>query len=531
MQELKYKITTLSPVLISRQSGDRNMTDTFDYIPGRVILGIFASQFISKNKLGNTAHKNTDFEKYFLSDEVMFSNAYIRKEEKEFITSPFSVQKEKENDSMLHDLLFKKIEDEEQTNYVQGYSTIKNNYLEYTNIDKSLNFHHARDEKTGSSKEGVIFNYESIDKGQIFEGSILGEDLTIFKSNFEQEYEAYTGRSKTSQYGKIKLELLDDTKVIVPEIIFSENLSLTFLSDVILYNDEGQSVVTKNALEKYLKQKVSDKLILKKAFIKSSRIDNFVSVWKLKKPSENAFSTGSCFLISGLEEKDKDKLSELTKNGIGERKNEGFGRLAFGIQKENISGGKLEISKNISKPDTEVPEIVKKIITQSTKDIIYRQIKSKAIIDATTFHQNNKKGPSKFHQNNKKGPSKFHQNNKKGLSNSLVGRLESFVKGSKDKSSFDSNISSLRNLAKDKLVECSMNRKSFLDYLLKTKINSDIVISDSNFSGLSDEELKNIYDPLKDDELNNNLYKPYYLTFFSYLRKLMKREGINNEQR
>lgn len=515
MQKIKYYVKTLSPILFSKESGDRNMTETFDYIPGRVILGIFASKYIKKEKLGNNAHENIMFKDLFLKDKLNFNNAYIKMEdEKTFYPTPFSIQVEKNNEDSVHDLLFKDTYDEyAQTKYLGGYSSINENYVKNESVNKSLNFHHSRDEKTGASKDGIIFNYESINKDQLFEGYIVGEDTLIkyLYENFEKEFVAYTGRSKTSQYGKIQFEFVSDPTELNPELKIQSNISLTFLSEVLLYNDYGNSVCNKESLEKYLQEIVSNDIRITKSFIKPTRVDNYVSIWKLKKPSEICYSAGSCFMIDNVKENDLEKIKELELKGIGERRNEGFGRIVFGIQNDkNLTDISSKEKEVFSKPINEIPQIAKDFIKAAINDIIVREIKTKAITDARDF-------------NNK---------NKGKITKSLLGRLESFVKGSIDFNNFKGKLDKdiLRKPAKDQLENCIIEGKTFYDYLTETNIQVVDILKSKNLNALSDELLNNIYKPSEDIDINKVLYKMYYLTFFAFLRKLIKKSDVSGKK-
>jgi CRISPR-associated protein Csx10 len=505
MLKIRYKITTLSSILFSKESGDRNMTETVDYIPGRVILGIFAGRYIYKNKSGNNAHEDKIFKTLFLKDNISFSNAYLKPEDnKKFLPTPLSIQNEKENKDSVYDLLFKTVEDDYiQTKYSGGYSSLDENYISNISVDKSLNFHHARDVETGTSKEGIIFNYESINKDQLFEGYITGEDelINTFLEIFEKEFIAYTGRSRTSQYGKIRIEFFAPEKIIT-NIESQKKTSITFLSNVIIYNDYGTSECNRESLENYLKRKISNDIIISKSFIKPIRVDNYISIWKLKKPSENCFVAGTCFLLEGIKESDLDKLKELENYGIGERRNEGFGKIAIGLQKNEKLTTVEYKQDEISKPQTEIPQITKDFIKNSIKDIIVREIKTKAITDSK----------------------RFNDDNKGKITKSLIGRLESFVKGSVDFNNFKEKLNKdiLRKPAKDQLENCKIGNNTFYEYLNNTEINVSKVMNSSNFNSLSDELLINIYNPSEDSKFNKELFKKYYLTFFAFLRKLIK---------
>ncbi|MBI5207063.1 MAG: hypothetical protein HY934_04650 [Candidatus Firestonebacteria bacterium] len=108
---------------------------------------------------------------------------------------------------------------------------------------------------------------------------------------------------------------------------------MTLISDAIIYNKQGFSTTKETDLIDELKITLGDNIKINKAFIKTGETENFVSIWKLRRPSETCFQMGSCFLINGLISSDKAKLLELEKNGIGERRGEGFGRIIFNFQK------------------------------------------------------------------------------------------------------------------------------------------------------------------------------------------------------
>lgn len=507
MQRLKYSIKTLSPILFSKESGDRNLTETFDFIPGRVLQGIFAGKYIKSKNLGANAHNDGIFKDLFLNDKVFFSNAYIiGKSDEVFYPTPYSIQYEKENKENVYDLLLKQ-EDSEflQTKHSGGYCFLEDSNVKNLTIEKSLNFHHGRDKDIGTSKKGIIFNYESIKKGQLFEGYISGNTdlLNFIIENFGKEFIAYTGRSKSSQYGKIKIELTSKPEDIEVKLEPNPVTSITFLSDVILINEYGKSECSIELFEKYLQEKISSEIKIKKSFVKPRRVDNYVSIWKLKKPSEICYSAGSCFLTEGMKDSDLEKLIELEINGIGERKSEGFGRIAFGIQRNEIIKNSISSPDKFYQPEIKIPEIAKSFVQNAIRDIFLREIKTKAIVDANSFNRDNTGK----------------------LTKSLIGRLESFIKGSSSIDDFKEKIKALRKNAKDKLLACKMENENLYDYLLSKIIDTTDVTNKSQMNSLNDNLIKDIYNASEDSDLRY-MYKIYYLTFFAFLRKLIKKSQV-----
>jgi CRISPR-associated protein Csx10 len=507
MQRIKYKVTTLSPVLLTTNIGDINTVNTSEFITGTSIRGIFAGEFIKKNN-EKPAHLYDNFYRWFLTGNIKFTPAYVvnKKNGQIYFPAPLSIQHKKNEENDYYDLLYKDIE---SPKYKADFIKIKNTDMETFKVNKSLNFHHARDPETGISKEGQIFNYESIDPGQTFQGNIIGEekDLVEFTNTFNSEMIAYIGRSKNAQYGKIKIEFTTEPELFISEIeaidfdFDEEEVSMTLLSDLIIYNENGFSTTNLNELEKYLGVKIE------KAFIRSGEVENFVSIWKLRTPSEVSFRAGSAFLIK-VGKDNKEKLIRLQAEGLGERRQEGFGRVVFCWQKEEEyrRSGYGKKQENIKKPDFPIPKLTSHIIQKLVKDLITKEVKVKAINEVDTFI-NYKRLPSK----------------------SLISRLESMIINySKDnsknpiKKDFREKLGKLRKTAKDKLEKCRNNNKTLLNFLKELDIDINYFVRKISDTEVLAEKIN--YIPANDIEFQGKVYQDYLVTFFSIMRKKLKKE-------
>jgi len=489
MNKLSYIIKTLSPVLITQNVGDTNTVNTNEYIKGRAVLGIFASNFIKKNNLNNQAHLNDKFCRWFLDGNLRFSNAYIKKNGRVHFPAPLSIQ-EKKNGKEVFDLLFDNPKDK-QTKSPGGFICIEDNMIKKTSVKKSLNFHHARDPETGTTKEGQIFNYEAIDWNQIFEGNISGrkEDLEEFIDFFGTEFTTYTGRSKMSQYGKILIQISDKTTEFdfgPDNLQIDDNtISMTLLSDLIIYNDEGFSTTDVDVLESQTGFKIE------KAFIKTGEIENFVSIWGLRRPSEVCFLGGSTFLLK-VSESDKTELIRLQKTGIGERRYEGYGRVLFGsqVKKNKYFPEDKKDDTEIPRPAVPLPDITREIMRKTLKDLAEKHVKLNALKDASKFTRHL---PSK----------------------SLIGRLEAMAK--KDKGyNLSEKLKKLRNTATDKLKRCRSDNETLLDFLDKYPIKLEDIFKNERIKKLASEIS---FSPKSDDLFSKKLYEIYFRTFFASLRK------------
>ncbi len=526
MYKLGYQIKNLSPLIITTNVGDVNMITTVEYIPGSSLLGAFAARYIPGNRLnGPEAHKEETFNNLFLSNGLVFTNAYICSidekgktiDEKEKtiknLPIPLSIHHEKGEEETFYDLLLDCDIDDRQMVMAGGFGHFKGDNLFREPVKKRINFHHRRDPQRGTSEEGVIFNYRCIEAGKVFEGNILGskENLDRFLTHFEKESILYLGRSRNSQYGKSRFEIISSS----PEAYYGERdaqnpdnineydsgkLTLTLHSNTIIYNDCGYSTVDPNDLERVLKRDITGDLKITKSFIRTGFVESFVSVWKMRMPSDRCFLPGSCFMLEGIPREKHHRLIELQKSGIGERRGEGLGRVVFGLQnKETLKADKHKKRKTGRPVSSEAPGETKKIVTNLSKELIKRFVEKKALLDAADFDV--EKLPSK----------------------STTGRVEAMAK-TQDRDQFQKSLERLRKTAKDQLEHCRNSSHTMYEFLTSHRVEISQILNDKFFSDTKLREFSSEagYDPENDMDLERELFILYYKTFFGALRRVLK---------
>lgn len=502
MKAIRYHIEALSPLLFTSNTGDPNMVSTLDYIPGTHLRGLFANEYIRKNNLKDKAEQDEKFCRWFLKGDVKFLNAYIATkgengQDIQHYPIPISIQQEKHNEGIYHDLLL----NEEQlpdTKYEPGYCRLGEEYIYRLSVKKSLNFHHARDRERGASKKEGIFNYESIDDGQVFEGFIIGseEDLKDL-INTVPEGIYYLGRSRNNQYGKVRFQILnkepeDFASVIKGLEIEPGDAVLTLISDTIIYNENGFSVVDVREFEKAIGCKV------KKAFIRATEEEGFISKWRLKTPQERCFKAGSCFKIE-IKDEDIPRLKELQKKGIGEMTYAGFGRFVIGWQRKETyqSEDNKKPEKTYKKPSQEVPEHVKNLISEIILDNLISYQRKNAINKANEFNKN-------------LPPASLLSKLEKNVMNGELQKLLNDLKDTEKK-------------AKKNLTGCS-NSKETKETLFDFLTNCKIEIKDAmnNISTLNN--LCNEINYSHTQTTLDILKKQFLLTFLSTMRKKAKKD-------
>ncbi|GAB5046624.1 hypothetical protein [Thermodesulfovibrio sp. TK110] len=498
MQAIRYRIKAVSPLIFTSNTDDPNMVATLNYIPGTHLRGLFANEYIKRNNLQSMAERDEKFYRWFIKGELKFTNAYITTidEYNEVHINypvPLSIQREKHG-SKIYDLLLVEEDKEIQTKpFDSTYCRLKHNSIYFEDVNKSLNFHHSRDRDRGVAKEGLIFNYESIDEGQVFEGFILGNADTLkeFQQNFNDGI-YYLGRSRNNQYGKVKFEIItkqpQEFESELEGQIESGEAVLTLLSDTIIYNENGFPVVDIKEFEKVIGCTV------KKAFIRANQWEGFTSIWRSKTTLEVCFRAGSAFLIE-IKEDDIPKLKELQKKGIGMLTHLGFGRFVIGWQRsENLTEIPKDRKKH-NKPNETPPQAIKTMLQFLTEEFLLASVQKDAIKKASEF----KSPPSK----------------------SLLSKLEKAV--TEDK--LDELLKNLKTTAKNQLTKCRTHRETLYDFLKQNQTlyqDKNKLLATYKLDKISNEfQLfeSNCADILK------KLTKTYLTTLLSILRKKPEKGG------
>lgn len=502
MNYLEYQIKTLAPVIISQTSGDANITNSLDFINGSTLLGCFASRYIKKANLFKEAHLDPQFYNWFLQGSLTFGNGYHKLNNKgkyiQLTPTPLSIHAFKVGKRLVN---LASEEVEESTKAAGGYCSLSSEGYFSGSPEKNLNFHQERDRGTGSSKEGRIFNYESIGSGQVFGGLIEGsrEELLKFKEVMGESFISYLGRSRNTQYGRVEITL-SEVKEDTREFEIEEDLVLTFTSPVILINKYGYPDTNIEVLKDYLDQFLGKfEYSIEKVFSRVSQIENFVAVWTIKKPIDKAFVAGTTLKLNfpyGISEEIDEKVRKLLQEGLGERRNEGFGKISL-LPKDKINNWSESTSKIPSKPEGVPPQLFKEIIYTITLKEMEKGIQLKARQVAQDF---------------------LKETDKKRISSSALGRLELMLKALDSREFLRQVTETLRGTAKDKL-KVIRNKHNTLAAELKTFNTEELVnqqlSSRNEWTKLIKECSLDVTTPV----IMEQMYKSYWLTFFRTMRK------------
>ena len=409
-QEMKVRVLTKAPVILTAAHASQVMTETKQTISGTMLRGLMAKRYIRENQLGKDAHRDDSFRKLFFNT-LRFTPAMPVKNGKKAFILPLSLQKSKEVGENgvpeIQDLL--KIGDAEQPKIgfksLKGLAVRTENGLQTVSIPTRISLHMTRSDASrrilGSSQDGGIFNYEAIDAGQIFEGSIFGpaEDLQKLRQGLslddEQGFDGQIGRSRFTEYGSCHITVEAPSALNLPDAN-DEDGSVVFLRFATPYlpqingtgNDSFEYASDAKDLLQPLLNHMGEGFSIDKFFSAAVETGGFVGIWGLPQPESKGLAAGTIFAIkkdTAWTSEDFDKLGKILYKGIGDRTSEGYGQLRVWPQQKDILAPKKEyvsyknrhLPKGFHASDTvrkQVVHILTKRIAESLKEQAYEDV-------------------------------------------------------------------------------------------------------------------------------------------------------------
>ena len=353
MKALTFELNLLEPLLATRMgSGDPNSAVSFEFIPGSMIRGMLISLYTQQHSADAT---DPAFRRLFLDESTQFLNAYPKVWDKRALPTPFSWYRDKDKEEPLYDFavmsqnndrqwkragkpfcyLWHSEDDEDSVNKVGLYSP-----------ERQINIHTARKDRQRLVKgESTVFRYDALAQGQTFYGVILsGQDIdleTLKKRLPEGETISMAG-SHLAGYGQVrfeKVEIQDEWQEYTPVGEDTENIVVTLLSDTLIRNPQTGAYVS--SLQPVLMEEAEA------AFVGTRIVGGFNRKWNLPLPQTMAIQAGSVF-VYGHNPALLEILQTLERTGMGERRAEGFGRIA-------VNWHRVEEMELAEKPKTQRP--------------------------------------------------------------------------------------------------------------------------------------------------------------------------------
>jgi CRISPR-associated protein Csx10 len=362
MSIILLKIQTVQAVLATSFDGDPNSDVSYSYLPGSMIRGALIGRYLRQSRQRELDLADPLVQSLFFDDQQSaYLNAYpVSQSGHRTLPVPRSWVKEKGEEIPLTAYDFSIELDEE----VESPKSIGNNFWGYDSKkqinlyqpSRRINIHNARNRSQGrgTAAEGEIFRYEAIDAGESFEGAIVCPTHCVAEiERLLTTQDFWIGGSQSAGYGHVHV-----TYTVVEKpwheagtqaAVEHDGLQITLLSDVILRDDMGQIAASPDLLRQAIAEKFSGDFSFhpdRRSYVGHTTIGGFNRKWGLPLPQIPALAMGSVLVLQG--ELTPEQIQQLEIGGIGERRIDGFGRVAINSWQEE----RFSIHKPYQPPQT-----------------------------------------------------------------------------------------------------------------------------------------------------------------------------------
>jgi CRISPR-associated protein Csx10 len=372
MKAISYQISLLEPTLVTELDGDPNSAVTFDHLPGGVLRGAIIKKYLQQHGAIDLA-VDAEARRFFFNDTTRYLNGYILDDHNARtlpIPQSWQYEKGKEEDNQLYD--FALCDPDENAAPEDDKKQWKGEKKPFCSIildedgpkvrlfqpSRWVTIHTARTRRFGRAMPeksidknrgdtpGAVYRYDALAEGQTFAAAILCDDVDAQNLKGLIEGEVTVGKSRSGGYGRVRLHdaRIDNTwsefdvshlQSSNDEEIFAGHLIITLLSDALLRDTNGQFVVDAETVTTALNDRLQSSLSTPLAFMNKRVVGGFNRKWGLPLPQVFAARMGSVFVYEVASVK-LSKLRELVEKGVGDRRAEGFGRVAVNWQKHDV---------------------------------------------------------------------------------------------------------------------------------------------------------------------------------------------------
>jgi len=330
MYALTYTVRLLEPLLATQPfSGEANSAVTYPYIPGSMVRGACIRTFLK-------ATPTPPDRALFFSDDVCFLPAYPThpaNRDQRLLPRPCSwfVEKDEADNpwATVYDLALTDdapLERPKSPGALFCAITGEDVFLYSPQIQMQIhNASENRNRKQAGSSQ--VYRYEALAAEQQFSGIVCSrEKAALEKISALLTKVMLLGGSHTGGYGRVTLTVNDINEwqgEVSSQADGTDRVVVTLLSPVIIRDPDGQHG---SSLARLLSPDPHNPATPIHVFSSLSLVGGFNRYWGLPLPQSWALDAGSVFCFH-RGEIDMDQLTTLVLCGIGERRNEGYGRI------------------------------------------------------------------------------------------------------------------------------------------------------------------------------------------------------------
>ncbi len=374
---LPYTLTLRAPAIVTALSGDPNSAATQPFIPGGAIRGAVAARLIAEGKPAEGAL----FRDLVLSGVVRYLHAYPIIDGQRSLPAPRSWRRDKAGPDWVRDLAAfdgHVTEDDDAEDLEDHWPEEALISLGAPFVTPALGagrrrvvaprikarLHQQRDRAKGrpwtrkedgqEERRGEIFAYEYLEAGQVFRGVVQVHlhgatpgDATRAAASTEHYIEQVrsliggrailVGRSRRAGYGgdaEIRFDTVETTAeypnvpgALSADLEAGERFRMLFASAYM-----GRHPVSGQLGPEALSQELHERGLhvdIGRRCWSFETVGSFNRKWRLAVPQAAAAAAGSVFVLRAQEPIGRGLLQDIVRNGLGERRTEGFGRVLF----------------------------------------------------------------------------------------------------------------------------------------------------------------------------------------------------------
>jgi len=390
-----FTLTLRAPAVLTGLDGDPDSARSLEHIPGSVIRGAVARAL---GDPGTDPERLERFRELVLSGQVRYLDANPVSAGRRALPVPLSWRREKHGDT-VHDLAAGDPEEgepwetEPMVPLAVPFVTLGAADCREVPVARSAAIHHQRSRRMGRpiEDEGALFVYESLDAGQVFRGLIAveGRDQNDIGARIAAVQKAtgdtlLLGRSRRAGYGGQAAlewgaprdrELDGRAGLVAADVSPGETFRLFAVSDVIARTPDT-GALDPLAVEDLLR---ADGPLAGRAEVVGRHwgfraVGGFNRKWGLELPQALALRAGSVLLLRAQKPIPIGGLLALESAGGGERRTEGFGRIAFfGAPQEHPVVLPAVAGERPAKPN-KVPEEVREMEARLVREALRRRV-------------------------------------------------------------------------------------------------------------------------------------------------------------
>lgn len=325
-----YQLTLLEPLLVSGISSNVN---SYFYLPGSAMRGALVGAYMKSKEISDLDATDPEVRHLFFDGTTRYLNAYpANLFGRRMLPTPFSWTFSRGQQSIIID---RSLTTDYQLQPIQESFCWK----EQDEVDLIFPHHQINVQNAG-------FTY-LLAPGQQLSGIILVEsdrNVDIIVSLLKFGISILGGGSRTG-YGRVEvkdIEVFVDTtwreiSGNLSDILVGAEFVITLLSDAIVRHPVTGQYISDISVELTNALQLSENSLELVNSVKCLQpVGGFNRKWGLPLPQAQAIMAGSTFVYNVLSERiQRERIHHVERNGIGERRVEGFGRLAFNWQTES----------------------------------------------------------------------------------------------------------------------------------------------------------------------------------------------------